>query len=75
MITNQNENHAGQGESKQEGHFSSSKAPFNGGDNDQREPVRLTPELRSKNVRAGIILALAVLAVFSWTIGKGLGII
>ena len=75
MITNQNENLAGQGENKQEGRFSAAKAPFNGRDNDQREPVRLTPELRSKNLRAGIILALVVLAVFSWTIGKGLGII
>ncbi|WP_229793899.1 cytochrome oxidase small assembly protein [Advenella faeciporci] len=35
----------------------------------------MTPEQRSKNRRAGLILAVVVLFLFLWTIGKGLKIV
>jgi|LSQX01.2.fsa_nt_gb hypothetical protein len=35
----------------------------------------MTPEQRSKNIRTGLILAVVVLLLFFWTIGKGLKIV
>ncbi|MDY0222366.1 MAG: cytochrome oxidase small assembly protein [Desulfobacterium sp.] len=35
----------------------------------------MTPEQRRKNRRAGLILAVVVVALFLWTIGKGLKIV
>ncbi|MFV9475458.1 cytochrome oxidase small assembly protein [Advenella sp. RU8] len=35
----------------------------------------MTPEQRSRNIRAGLILAAVVVVLFLWTIGKGLKIV